>query len=68
MLRQNSQPEEPKKLYVWPWEEEICSPAEYMRALHGLNHFLKEVDIGQLVSSQCFGERKTSHVVEAVLF
>jgi hypothetical protein len=48
MLRQNSQPEEPKKLYVWPWEEEICSPAEYMRALHGLNHFLKDVDIGQL--------------------
>ena|SRR5436309_30458 len=48
MLRQNSQPEEPKKLYVWPWEEEICSAAEYLRALEGLNHFLKDVDIDQL--------------------
>jgi hypothetical protein len=48
MLRQNSQPEEHKKLYVWPWEEERCSAAEYIRALQGLNHFLKDVDIDQL--------------------
>ncbi len=48
MLRQDSQPEEHKKLYVWPWEEEICSAAEYLRALQDLNRFLKDVDIDQL--------------------
>jgi len=48
MLTWNQQPEEPKKMFVWPWEEEKINAAEYMRALQGLNRFLKEVDIDQL--------------------
>ena len=48
MLRWSQHPDENRKYYFWPWEEEDISAAEYQRSLQGLKHFLEEVEVSQL--------------------